>query len=201
MTSTSRFLKASSGRSPAGRAASRRATRTTAASATPAPFYPKRVVVFSPHPDDDVISMGGTLIRLCEQEHDVHVAYQTSGNIAVFDEAAIRHADFVGEYCRAFGMGQQQAQKIERDIEEFVMRKKPGQVDAPELQQIKGLIRRTEARAAARYSGVQPANIHFLDMPFYETGRVRKKPISEADIQIVIDLLERVKPHQIYAAG
>jgi glucosamine-6-phosphate deaminase len=163
--------------------------------------YPKSVVVFSPHPDDDVISMGGTLIRLCEQEHDVHVAYQTSGNIAVFDETAIRYADFVGEYCRAFNMGQQQAEKIEHDIEEFVMRKKPGQVDAPELQQIKGLIRRTEARAAARYSGVKPANIHFLDMPFYETGRVRKKPISEADIQIVIDLLERVKPHQIYAAG
>lgn len=163
--------------------------------------YPKSVVVFSPHPDDDVISMGGTLIRLCEQEHDVHVAYQTSGNIAVFDETAIRYADFVGEYCRAFNMGQHQADKIEDDIEQFVKRKKPGQVDAPELQQIKGLIRRTEARAAARYSGVKPANIHFLDMPFYETGRVRKKPISEADIQIVIDLLERVKPHQIYAAG
>jgi glucosamine-6-phosphate deaminase len=163
--------------------------------------YPKRVVVFSPHPDDDVISMGGTLIRLCEQEHEVHVAYQTSGNIAVFDEAAIRHADFVAEYCKAFGVGQQQAEKIEQHVEDFIRRKKPGQVDAPELQQIKGLIRRTEARAAARYSGVKAENTHFLDMPFYETGRVRKKPLGEADIQITIDLLERVKPHQIYAAG
>ncbi len=163
--------------------------------------YPKRVVLFSPHPDDDVISMGGTLIRLCEQEHEVHVAYQTSGNIAVFDEAAVRHADFVAEYCRAFGLGQQQAERIEQHVEDFIRRKKPGQEDAPELQQIKGLIRRTEARAAARYSGVKTENTHFLDMPFYETGRVRKKPLSEADIQIIVDLLERVKPHQIYAAG
>ncbi len=164
-------------------------------------IYPKRVVVFSPHPDDDVISMGGTLIRLCEQEHEVHVAYQTSGNIAVFDEAAVRHADFVAEYCKAFGVGQQQAEQIEQHVEDFIRRKKPGQVDAPELQQIKGLIRRTEARAAARYSGVKAENTHFLDMPFYETGRVRKKPLGEADIQITVDLLERVKPHQIYAAG
>jgi glucosamine-6-phosphate deaminase len=163
--------------------------------------YPKRVVVFSPHPDDDVISMGGTLIRLCEQEHEVHVAYQTSGNIAVFDEAAVRHADFVAEYCKAFGVGQQQAERIEQHVEDFIRGKKPGQVDAPELQQIKGLIRRTEARAAARYSGVKNENTHFLDMPFYETGRVRKKPLSEADIQIIVELLERVKPHQIYAAG
>jgi len=163
--------------------------------------YPKRVVLFSPHPDDDVISMGGTLIRLCEQEHEVHVAYQTSGNIAVFDEAAVRHADFVAEYCRAFGLGQQQAERIEQHVEDFIRGKKPGQVDAPELQQIKGLIRRTEARAAARYSGVKAENTHFLDMPFYETGRVRKKPLSEADIQLIVELLERVKPHQIYAAG
>jgi glucosamine-6-phosphate deaminase len=164
-------------------------------------IYPKRVVLFSPHPDDDVISMGGTLIRLCEQEHEVHVAYQTSGNIAVFDEAAVRHADFVAEYCKAFGVGQQQAERIEKHVEDFIRGKKPGQVDAPELQQIKGLIRRTEARAAARYSGVKADNIHFLDMPFYETGRVRKKPLSDADIQIIVELLERTKPHQIYAAG
>lgn len=164
-------------------------------------IYPKRVVLFSPHPDDDVISMGGTLIRLCEQEHEVHVAYQTSGNIAVFDEAAVRHADFVAEYCKAFGVGQQQAERIEKHVEDFIKSKKPGEVDAPELQQIKGLIRRTEARAAARYSGVKNENTHFLDMPFYETGRVRKKPLGEADIQIIVDLLEKVKPHQIYAAG
>jgi glucosamine-6-phosphate deaminase len=164
-------------------------------------IFPKRVVVFSPHPDDDVISMGGTFIRLCEQGHEVHVAYQTSGNIAVFDDAALRHADFVAEFSRAFSVGQDRVQTIEQQVEGFIRRKKPGEVDCPELQQIKSLIRRTEARAGARFSGVKPQNIHFLDMPFYETGRVRKKPISDADIQIVIDLLEKVQPHQIYAAG
>ena len=164
-------------------------------------IFPKRVVVFSPHPDDDVISMGGTFIRLCEQGHDVHVAYQTSGNIAVFDDAALRHADFVAEFSRAFGTGEEKAHTIEQQIEGFIRRKKPGEVDCPELQQIKSLIRRTEARAGARYSGVKPGNIHFLDMPFYETGRVRKKPLSDADIQITMDLLEKVQPHQVYAAG
>ena len=144
-------------------------------------IYPKRVVVFSPHPDDDVISMGGTFIRLCEQGHDVHVAYQTSGNIAVLDDAAVRHADFVAEYSRAFqarpGAGRRRSNS---SIEVSSGNKKPGEVDSPELQQIKGLIRRTEARAGARYSGVKPENIHFLDMPFYETGRVRKKPLERA---------------------
>ncbi len=163
--------------------------------------FPKRVVLFSPHPDDDVISMGGTLIRLCQQGHTVHVAYQTSGNIAVFDEAALRQADFVAEYARAFGLGEQQAEKIEQVVENFIRRKRPGEVDAPELQQIKTIIRRAESRAAARYSGVKEENTHFLDMPFYETGRVRKKPLSEADVQIIVDLLAKVKPHQVYAAG
>jgi glucosamine-6-phosphate deaminase len=166
-----------------------------------ADVFPKRVVVFSPHPDDDVISMGGTFIRLCEQGHEVHVAYQTSGNIAVFDEAALRHADFVREFARAFGMGERQAEGLEDQIEAFIKGKQPGEVDSPELQKIKGLIRRTEARAAAKFSGVKEENIHFLDMPFYETGRVRKKPLGEDDIKITIDLLERVKPNQIYAAG
>ena len=164
-------------------------------------IFPKRVIVFSPHPDDDVISMGGTFIRLCEQGHDVHVAYQTSGNIAVWDDAAVRHADFVVEYCRAFHMGEKRAELIEQHIENFVRVKKPGEVDSAELQQIKGLIRRTEARAAARFCGVKERNIHFLDMPFYETGRVRKQPIGEEDIRLITDLLELVKPHQIYAAG
>jgi glucosamine-6-phosphate deaminase len=166
-----------------------------------ADIFPKRVVVFSPHPDDDVISMGGTFIRLCDQGHEVHVAYQTSGNIAVFDEAALRHADFVREYAQAFGLGERQAHRIEDQIERFVAAKQPGEVDSPELQRIKGLIRRTEARAAARYSGVREDRIHFLDMPFYETGRVRKQPLGEADIEIVMALLEDVKPHQVYAAG
>ncbi len=162
----------------------------------------KRVIVFSPHPDDDVISMGGTFIRLCEQGHDVHVAYQTSGNIAVWDESALRHVDFVAEFAAAFPqLGAGVAAKIEEAIESFIRRKAPGEVDSPELQKIKALIRRTEARAGARYSGVKESNIHFMDLPFYETGRVKKKPIGEDDIRITCDLLSRVRPHQVYAAG
>nr|WP_206293323.1 glucosamine-6-phosphate deaminase [Humisphaera borealis] len=165
-------------------------------------IFPKRVVLFSPHPDDDVISMGGTFIRLCDQEHEVHVAYQTSGNIAVFDEAALRHADFVREFAAAFGLTDQIVQTMEDRLESFIRNKQPGQVDSPELQKIKGLIRRTEARAGAVSAGIKDDDrIHFLDMPFYETGRVRKKPIGEDDIKVIVDLLEKVKPHQIYAAG
>ncbi|MFM9025037.1 MAG: glucosamine-6-phosphate deaminase [Planctomycetaceae bacterium] len=169
--------------------------------------HPKRIVVFSPHPDDDVISMGGTFIRLCEQGHEVHVAYQTSGNIAVWDETADRHVDFVEEFCRAFDVGtivspgEHSANEIAEKIRGFMRTKSAGAVDIPELQAVKGLIRRTEARAAARYSGVKPDRIHFLDLPFYETGRVRKHPIGPEDIAITMRLLEAVKPHQIYAAG
>lgn len=164
--------------------------------------FPKRVILFSPHPDDDVISMGGTFIRLCQQEHDVHVAYQTSGNIAVWDDTALRYADFVAEYRKTFQSdGQQPPDQIPQHVESFVKRKKAGEVDSPELKQIKGLIRRTEARAGARFSGVKEENIHFLDMPFYETGRVRKKPLGDEDVKIIADLLEQVKPHQVYAAG
>ncbi|MBX3402624.1 MAG: glucosamine-6-phosphate deaminase [Phycisphaeraceae bacterium] len=164
--------------------------------------FPKRVVVFSPHPDDDVISMGGTLIRLCDQGHEVHVAYQTSGNIAVWDEAAVRQVDFVREFAAAFPqLGREFAEKLESGIEAFLSRKSPGEPDTPELQRVKGLIRRTEARAAAKYSGVRPERIHFLDLPFYETGRVKKKPIGEEDVRITMELLERVRPHQVYAAG
>ena len=166
----------------------------------PQSAFPKRVVVFSPHPDDDVISMGGTFIRLCEQGHDVHVAYQTSGNIAVWDESADRHVDFVEEFCRTFGIVGEAGQIAER-IRGFLRSKPAGAVDIPELQAVKALIRRTEARAGARYSGVRPDNIHFLDLPFYETGRVRKKPLGPEDIAVTAALLDRVRPHQIYAAG
>ncbi len=163
---------------------------------------PKRIVVFSPHPDDDVISMGGTLIRLCQQGHEVHVAYQTSGNIAVFDEKAVRHADFVTEFARTFRLfSEQEVARIEAAVERFLAAKRPGEIDSPELQQIKTLIRRSEARAAARYCGVQEPNIHFLDLPFYETGRVRKRPLGAEDLRIVRALLEGVRPQQIYAAG
>ncbi len=163
--------------------------------------FPKRVMIFSPHPDDDVISMGGTLIRLVDQGHDVHVAYQVSGNIAVFDDDAIRFADFAAEFNKLFGIDDAKTRSVEGHIEQFLKNKQPGQVDSPEVQLLKGVIRRGEARAAGRYCGVPEDNLHFLDMPFYETGTVRKKPLAEADIQIILELLEQVKPHQVYAAG
>ncbi len=164
-------------------------------------IFPKRALIFSPHPDDDVISMGGTLIRLADQGHEVHVAYQTSGNIAVFDHDALRFVDFAADFNELFGIDPASSTKLERTIEDGLRNKQPGEVDPPEVQKLKALIRRGEARAAGRYCGVPMQNLHFLDMPFYETGRVRKNPLGEADVRIVMELLERIKPHQIYAAG
>jgi len=163
--------------------------------------FPKRVLIFSPHPDDDVISMGGTLIRLVEQGHEVHVAYQTSGNVAVFDEDALRFADFGRDFCRMLGVGEAKVADLEQHIEDFLRRKQPGHIDSDEVQKIKAMIRRGEARAAGRYCGLPLSKLHFLDLPFYETGRVKKKPLSEADIRIVVQLMEKIRPHQIYAAG
>ncbi|MEX0904579.1 MAG: glucosamine-6-phosphate deaminase [Balneolaceae bacterium] len=163
--------------------------------------FPKRAVIFSPHPDDDVISMGGTLIRLVDHGHEVHIAYQTSGNIAVFDDEAVRFADFVTDYADAFNMKDEKADKLLNKIHDFLHRKEPGQVDSPEIKKIKGLIRKGEAKAAGRYCGVPDENMHFMNMPFYETGRVKKKPISDEDVRITVDLLNKIKPHQIYAAG
>ncbi len=164
-------------------------------------IFPKRILVFSPHPDDDVISMGGTLIRLVDQGHEVHVAYQTSGNIAVFDSEALRFADFVAHFNATFGFGAAEAEALERRVADVLRKKSPGEVDIPEVQQIKGLIRRIEATDAGRSCGVQDDRLHFLDLPFYETGRVTKKPLSEADVSIITELLRTVKPHQVYAAG
>jgi glucosamine-6-phosphate deaminase len=164
-------------------------------------IYPKRVLIFSPHPDDDVISMGGTLIRLVDQGHEVHIAYQTSGNIAVFDDDAIRYAEFVGAFNTHFDVSPKRAAELEGHVEQFLKNKKPGQVDSPEVQMIKTLIRRCEARAAGRGCGVPRERLHFMDMPFYETGRVKKKPLSEEDISMVVDLLRKIRPHQVYAAG
>jgi len=165
-------------------------------------IYPKKILIFSPHPDDDVISMGGTLRRLVEQGHEVHVAYQTSGNIAVRDDDATRFANFVTEYMRLFTLPSlKEVSSIEDKVEDFMSKKKPAEIDSKEVQAIKGLIRRTEARNAARFCGVKPENIHFLELPFYETGRVRKKPLGEEDIKIVECLLEKIQPNQIYAAG
>jgi glucosamine-6-phosphate deaminase len=163
--------------------------------------FPKRVLVFSPHPDDDVISMGGTLMRLVEQGHEVHVAYQTSGGIAVFDDDACRFADFATEFNRIFEIDHERAAALEEHVERFLRHKRPGQVDSPEVRRIKSLIRRGEARAAGRAVGVPTERLHFLDMPFYETGRVRKNPLGEADLRLVSDLLRRIQPHQVYVAG
>ena len=145
--------------------------------------------------------MGGTLIRLVDQGHEVHVAYQTSGNIAVFDDDAIRFADFVAEFNRHFDVSPQRTAELEAHVEEFLRNKKPGQVDSPEVQMIKTLIRRGEARAAGRCCGVPDERLHFMDMPFYETGRVKKKPLGEEDIRLTVELLRKIQPHQIYAAG
>jgi glucosamine-6-phosphate deaminase len=164
-------------------------------------IFPKRALIFSPHPDDDVISMGGTLIRLVDQGHEVHVAYQTSGNIAVFDADAGQFCEFAAAFNRHFGIDSDRTSQLERHVEDFLKNKMPGQVDSEEVQFIKGLIRQVEARAATRSCGVKNEQLHFMNLPFYETGRVRKKPLGEEDIQITIDLLRRIQPHQIYAAG
>lgn len=164
-------------------------------------IFPKRVMVFSPHPDDDVISMGGTLIRLVDQGHDVHIAYQTSGNIAVFDEDALRFAEFVDEFCHEFSIHADGLDRLSSHVDEFLRNKKSGQVDSDEVQRIKGLIRRGEAREGARCCGVRDENLHFQNLPFYQTGRVKKSPLGDVDIGLTVDLLRRVRPHQIYAAG
>jgi len=164
-------------------------------------IFPKRILIFSPHPDDDVISMGGTLIRLADQGHEVHVAYQTSGNIAVFDDDVVSFSEFANEFNHHFGIAADQSSQLQDQITHFLQNKEPGEVDSDEVQQIKGMIRRVEARAATRSCGIPAERLHFMDMPFYETGRVRKKPLGEEDIQITVDLLKKLRPHQAYAAG
>ena len=160
----------------------------------------KRVIIFSPHPDDDVISMGGTFIKLVDQKHEVHVAYQTSGNIAVFDEDVVRFADFYSDLSK-LDKSDSTGKSLYHQVLSAIKNKKPGAVDAPEVQKIKGLIRRGEAKAGCRYVGISDEHAHFLDMPFYETGLVKKKPLSDQDIQIIVDLLKEIKPHQVFAAG
>ncbi len=159
------------------------------------------VIVFSPHPDDDVISMGGTLIQLADQGHDVHIAYMTSGNIAVFDHDALRHIDFVREFHRTFGLPDSDVVALADRMRASIDAKKPGDEDAAEVLEVKGLIRKTEATAGAMTAGVPPEKLHFLDLPFYRTGRVGKKPIGEEDVAIIAELLRTLNPLQIYVAG
>lgn len=161
----------------------------------------KRVLIFSPHPDDDIISMGGTFKRLHEQGHEVHIGYQTSGNIAVADDEALRFASFVRDYNEKFGIDNSEANVIYKKAAGFLKNKKSSEIDTPEVRYIKGLIRKGEARATCHFIGIPDAQIHFMELPFYETGAIKKNPVGVADVQITSDLIEKIKPHQIFAAG
>jgi glucosamine-6-phosphate deaminase len=161
----------------------------------------KRAICFSPHPDDDVISMGGTLIRLCDDKHEVHVAYMTSGNIAVFDHDAQRIADMVTEYNRLFAIDSQRAIDVEHEVLESLRNKRSGDSDIECVLKIKGLIRWSEAKAGATKVGCKEEHLHFLDLPFYRTGTIAKNPVGPEDVRIIRELVERVQPHQVYVAG
>ncbi len=162
----------------------------------------KRVIVFSPHPDDDVISMGGTIRRLVQQGHDVHVAYETSGNIAVGDEEVTRFMHFINGFNQLFiGNGDEVIKNKYKEIKEFLSKKTASDFDTRDILTIKGLIRRGEARTACTYNGIPLDHVHFLDLPFYESGKIEKLPMSAKDVEIVRALLQKIQPHQIYVAG
>lgn len=163
--------------------------------------YPKRVIVFSPHPDDDVISMGGTLKRLVDQHHDVHVAYETSGNIAVGDEDMMRYFLMFDKIAPIFGFNDKKYSDLSKEVAKFVASKKTGDIDSADIREIKTMIRQAEATIACNYIGVKPDHIHFLRLPFYETGTIKKGDLAERDVEIVKNLLTSVKPHQIFVAG
>lgn len=161
----------------------------------------KTCLCFSPHPDDDVISMGGTLIRMVQDGHNVHVAYMTSGNIAVFDHDAQRVADMVTEYNRLFSIDENKSRQVQEEVQAGFANKVPGNPDHETVLRIKGLIRWSEARAGAIHVGCKPEDLHFLDLPFYRTGTIAKRPMGEDDTKIIRELLETVQPDQIYVAG
>lgn len=164
--------------------------------------YPKRVIIFSPHPDDDVISMGGTFQRLVEQGHEVHVAYQTSGNIAVGDDEAIRYIALMANVLERFDPSDGVLKEKYLDMYRFLTEEKQkGDIDTADVRYLKGRIRREEARAACRYNSVPMERVHHQDLPFYETGTIKKGEISEADVRITMELLQEVKPHQVFVAG
>ncbi len=163
--------------------------------------YPKKVIIFSPHPDDDIISMGGTFQRLHDQGHDVHVGYQTSGNIAVTDEFVTRFIDFAVGFGDIINVDTTKSEKVLEETRDYIANKKSNQMDTAIIRSIKGLIRRGEAKATCRYVGLPDDNIHFMNLPFYETGAIEKKPMGEKDVQITIDLLRKIKPQQVYCAG
>jgi len=161
----------------------------------------KRIIIFSPHPDDDVISMGGTFMRLVDQGHDVHVAYQTSGNTAVWDDDVLRYMEFAVDFDKSIGKDNNQLQRIYNEMRNFVETKQPNQPDSQEVRDVKGFIRKSEAIAGARYAGLEDDHIHFMALPFYETGKTKKSSVTDKDIELTMDLLREVKPHQIFTAG
>ncbi|MEO6547839.1 MAG: glucosamine-6-phosphate deaminase [Ferruginibacter sp.] len=163
--------------------------------------FPKKVLIFSPHPDDDIISMGGTFMRLHDQGHNVHVAYQTSGNIAVTDEVVTRFLDFAVAFENMFDIDQSKSKKILDEATAFLTIKKSSEKDLDIVRTVKGLIRRSEAKATCKFVGLQEDAIHFQDLPFYETGTIEKNPMGEADILQTVELLNEIQPHQIYCAG
>jgi glucosamine-6-phosphate deaminase len=163
--------------------------------------FPKRCIIFSPHPDDDIISMGGTFQRLHDQGHEVHVAYQTSGNIAVTDEFVTRFLDFAVGFEEMMDIDATRSRAILEEARNYLKEKKRSQVDTPEIRAIKGLIRRCEAKATCRFVGLDDSRAHFMNLPFYETGTIEKNPMGEEDVEITIDLLRRLKPHQVFCAG
>jgi glucosamine-6-phosphate deaminase len=161
----------------------------------------KRSIIFSPHPDDDVISMGGTFIRLVDQGHDVHVAYQTSGNTAVWDDDVLRYMEFAIDFTKSIGEDAAHLQKSYEEMRAFFPTKLPNEIDTQEIRNVKGFIRKTEAISGARYAGLQDDHIHFMALPFYETGKTKKNSVGEEDVQLTIELLQKIKPQQIFAAG
>ena len=161
----------------------------------------KRSVIFSPHPDDDVISMGGTFIRLVDQGHDVHVAYQTSGNTAVWDTDVLRYVEFAIDFNQSMGKDTAELEATYDKMRDFIRKKEPNQLDLHEILDVKGFIRKSEAIAGARYAGLKDRNIHFMALPFYETGKKVKDPVTEEDVLLTMELLKKIKPHQIFAAG
>jgi len=164
-------------------------------------IQPKRCLIFSPHPDDDIISMGGTFMRLQDQKHEVHVAYQTSGNIAVTDEFVTRFLDFAVGFEELSGIDNSKSSQILNEAAQFLDGKKTNQMDTFQIRQIKGLIRRCEAKATCKYVGLKDNQIHFQNLPFYETGTIQKNPMGEEDVEITMKLLREIKPHQVYCAG
>jgi glucosamine-6-phosphate deaminase len=161
----------------------------------------KRIVVFSPHPDDDVISMGGILNKLHQNGNDIVVAYQTSGNIAVFDHEVRRYLDFLNRFGRDFDLGDGGIEALTGKMEQFLDSKKPGQVDIPEVQTIKQRIREAEAVSGIETFGMGKEQACFLKLPFYQTGKVRKDPIGPEDVRITLELLEDHKPELVFVAG